>query len=804
MSRPPVIEALESRIAPAIVLTNPISDILVGAAQKTGFVELEQVVDPFVANAGHTLVKFTLNLDQDPNTAGLQLDTDPLTAGIQAPTVVIELYDDLAPLTVQNFLRYVQNPDTAADFLGTFFHRSVSGFVVQGGGYNASDVTHVNNFAPVHNEYSVERSNLRGTVAMAKVGSDPNSATSEWFFNLADNSANLDNQNGGFTVFGEVASGMNYVDQIAALATKNFGGAFTNLPLQNYTSGTPTKDNFITITGSQVVKPQAGTAPLGALTYELVGITDTTTMAASTAVKGTLTGSKLNLTYTGLSGVADVTVKITDPTDPTHPVTDTFRVTAMPNLITSIKTDSLTSIIIPGDSGTVNLTVSNTGGATYTGAIDLNVYLPKADASQNVPSADDIIGAATGKSVTIASGSSLTIAVPVKIAMELTTGTEAYHLLAAVAGAGTTPQQELFTDDQLALNGGYHALTSEFGNIPSRTISVQLADGSSQNTSFSGRAGAKLTYTTPDGKPATFSITGAGAGKITTVGDDLNLDVTGTDAASILNFTTTGRDTFHNLNVPNRIATMNLAQADFDGYLTLSSGAKTATFGNLTAGNQTMIIGTFDVLNSQKVALKFGSVTDLSIESDQNIASLTALQWLDPTGRRDVITTPSIGTINITGQVATAIRGDFEADVNVLNPVTVSAITVKGYLKDSTITTAGNIASVSLGGMLDSNLFAGTKARPTKLADFTAARTISKFAINGVSGDTVFFSNSQVAASTIATIVVRGIDTTDIDHDFGFVADKVTSYTRVGQPAKLNLSAPASIDRIGDYLLTIL
>jgi cyclophilin family peptidyl-prolyl cis-trans isomerase len=79
-------------------------------------------------------------------------------------------------------------------------------------------------------------SNVRGTIAMAKLGNDPNSATSQWFINLANNAANLDDQNGGFTVFGEVTAGMDVVDAIAALPLYDFGSAFTNLPLQNYSA----------------------------------------------------------------------------------------------------------------------------------------------------------------------------------------------------------------------------------------------------------------------------------------------------------------------------------------------------------------------------------------------------------------------------------------------------------------------------------------------------------------------------------------------------------------------------------------
>ena len=83
---------------------------------------------------------------------------------------------------------------------------------------------------------------------MAKLGSDPNSATSEWFVNLGDNSGNLDNQNGGFTVFGRVlGSGMDIVDAISALPINDFGGAFTNTPTINFT-GVITEDIFVRLT----------------------------------------------------------------------------------------------------------------------------------------------------------------------------------------------------------------------------------------------------------------------------------------------------------------------------------------------------------------------------------------------------------------------------------------------------------------------------------------------------------------------------------------------------------------------------
>ena len=144
----------------------------------------------------------------------------------------IELFDTAAQATVTNFLSYVQS----AAFDGTFFHRSVSGFVVQGGGFrwntSTNSVASVATSPPVVNEFSPLRSNLRGTVAMAKLGGNPDSATSQWFVNLANNAANLDAQNGGFTVFGQVlGNGMAVVDAIASLPVYNvnFGGTVGTL-----------------------------------------------------------------------------------------------------------------------------------------------------------------------------------------------------------------------------------------------------------------------------------------------------------------------------------------------------------------------------------------------------------------------------------------------------------------------------------------------------------------------------------------------------------------------------------------------
>ena len=130
----------------------------------------------------------------------------------------VKLFDAEAPITVANFLNYAVECSTACTYDNTIVHRSVPGFVIQGGGFRP-DRTNVAAGAPIINEFG--HSNTRGTIAMAKLGGRPNSATNQWFINLVDNSLNLDVQNGGFTVFGEVDSGMEVVDNIAKLSIVN-------------------------------------------------------------------------------------------------------------------------------------------------------------------------------------------------------------------------------------------------------------------------------------------------------------------------------------------------------------------------------------------------------------------------------------------------------------------------------------------------------------------------------------------------------------------------------------------------------
>ena len=144
-------------------------------------------------------------------------------------TIVVKLNPDKAPVTVENFKRYVNQNF----YDGLVFHRVIKGFMIQGGGLYANGTVKPT-YAPIKSEANNGLSNLRGTIAMART-SDPNSATSQFFINTVDNKF-LDNSlvSPGYTVFGKVVRGMDVVDKISNVQTETKYG-MQNWPVENIT-----------------------------------------------------------------------------------------------------------------------------------------------------------------------------------------------------------------------------------------------------------------------------------------------------------------------------------------------------------------------------------------------------------------------------------------------------------------------------------------------------------------------------------------------------------------------------------------
>lgn len=230
--------------------------------------------------------------------------------------VDVLMYEDDCPATVENFRRYSR----AGAYDNTIIHRSMANFVLQGGGFNYEYVGNFWNieqladlFDPVVNEY--QHSNVAGTMAMAKLGGNPDSATSQWFFNLRDNSANLDNQNGGFTVFGEVLdAGMaNVINPMAAVRVYNAGAPLDTLPLRNYDNSLTqlTDNNYLVFYDIYETS----------MTYSVTGNTNPN---LATPHIDPATGQLSVTAAQGVSGQSDITITATDREGKT--VSDTFTI----------------------------------------------------------------------------------------------------------------------------------------------------------------------------------------------------------------------------------------------------------------------------------------------------------------------------------------------------------------------------------------------------------------------------------------------------------------------------------------------
>ena len=143
--------------------------------------------------------------------------------------IVIELFDEAAPISSENFTQYVAD----GFFAETVFHRAIPNFMIQGGGMTA-DMNKKETRAPIKNEAANGEKNLRGTLAMARTG-EVDSATSQFFINLRDN-AFLDHgdRDFGYAVFGRVTDGMDVVDAIANVDTGNVAG-HQDVPLEAIT-----------------------------------------------------------------------------------------------------------------------------------------------------------------------------------------------------------------------------------------------------------------------------------------------------------------------------------------------------------------------------------------------------------------------------------------------------------------------------------------------------------------------------------------------------------------------------------------
>jgi cyclophilin family peptidyl-prolyl cis-trans isomerase len=400
--------------------------------------------------------------------------------------IPLVLTNSLTPNTVANFLAYINN----GEYDNTIFHRSVPGFVIQGGGYTNTG-TMIASLGSITSEAG--QPNVTGSIAMA-LSDGPDSATSEWFINLADNTdLNGTSDGGPFTVFGNVVyNGLTVSNDIAALPivddTGQGAGAWNTVPVLSGSNGstvsTEPADNLVTLT--PVIIP-------GGLTYSAVS---SNTSLVSVTVNS---GGSLSLVSHGAGGTATITVTATDMGGGT--AQSQFNVDVLTNKVAfaapvtgsatagstlspiTVDVENSSGTIITTDNSTVTLSYSKTGSSTIFGSTSLVA----------------VNGVATFSNLTLNSAGSYTFTASDGALASATSGTFVITPAAAskLVFAATPANTQIFStiSPEVAVD-----VEDQFGNVVNVSDNVTIAVASGPTQTLSGT----LTVAAANGV-ATFS-----------------------------------------------------------------------------------------------------------------------------------------------------------------------------------------------------------------------------------------------------------------------------------------------------------
>jgi cyclophilin family peptidyl-prolyl cis-trans isomerase len=311
----------------------------------------------------------------------------------------VELRNDVAPLHVANFLTYAQ----AGDYNNSFFHRAASfdgaatASIVQGGGFRLPLANEIPRRAPVPLEYNL--ANIRGTLAAAR-SQNVNSATSEWFFNVIDNTATLGPaNNSGYSVFGRVlGTGMTVVDAIAALPRVNASGTpdpnqlFGMLPVRNFTGGAVVDANVVVVNavsaatlfptggGRAILELTAQNSAPTVVALELSG--STLTMSPLNPGNATITVRAVDLNGNAAEGSFTISVAAIIPTFTSQPVSQT--VAAGTSVVFNSSASGAASYQWERNGAPISGATSNTLVINNTSAADVGSYVNVASSTLGV------------------------------------------------------------------------------------------------------------------------------------------------------------------------------------------------------------------------------------------------------------------------------------------------------------------------------------------------------------------------------------------------------------------------------------
>lgn len=638
-SHRPMLEHLEARQLLSATVSSVINPVLAHPSQPSNdSIDLStHFSDPTIPG---TLVKFDTTLG----------------------SFEVALTDAATPLTVQNFLSYVNS----GAYNKTVIHRnalltasggggspSAPADIVQGGGYvvQGDQLNHIPTSAPVNNEVATEtQGNVAGTIAMAKT-SDPNSATSEWFFNVHDNSSALDDpsNSGGFTTFGRViGNGMKIVDALAALPTVDLNSTFTTIPVVGISENRVADKHLIVRANNLVYVKKI--AVIGGMTW-------TAQSDNPFLVQPKVVGNTLSFVYaSGATGVADITVTATSA-DGASTASQTFAVT-------------VPDTTKPSQGPTA---VNDTPGNIPTGTT--TTLRPLANDT-------DSTAALSPSTLTIATQSAHGTAV-----VDTTTGYINYTPAAGYTG----PDSFTYTIKDI---GGHVSSPA--------TVSFTVVAAPTQVTLGNGHA-RQLTYTEPDGTVARLNI-GGGTAVVTFAGSSVqtttrggNITATGTDATVSSIVITNAKHQNASLSLTAHGGTdglANIGSITDSGSMSIINAPGAALTGNLNVGG----VGRLNLASTdhsvltignsvRRTALSLRNAADTNVIASSILTTVRSRQWTNTTGANVSIIAPRIGTL--------LVSGNFAANLDLSDSATdLGSARIGGQMTGGSWSLAGSVGAV--------------------------------------------------------------------------------------------------------------
>jgi peptidyl-prolyl cis-trans isomerase A (cyclophilin A) len=681
----------------AVSVANPVADFTLTSANKSNTIPLGGVFA-------------TTNLN---NVSGSVVRM-PVVFGVGANAVnsaiVLELYDQATPLTVQNFLNYVNG----GSYTNTIVHRTTTvgkdGIgVIQGGGFTYNPTSgqfgNVTTVTPVVNEFassprdSLGRVNVRGTISVART-SAINSGTSQFFINTTDNTA-LDNaaQGNQYCVFGKVIGGLSVADQINALPTYNgssLNSAFTALPLADYnTSNQLAPANVVRFTGASVVPANQVKSYFAYSVSSSSSLVTATLDANNNLVVSTATAAK--------PGQSTITITAMDLTGAA--VTETVKVTVgVPILAisygrTAVSTKSNAPALdlgaaFVGETATRTLTLKNTGNIT------LNV------GNIALPAGVSIVGNAP---TSIEPGATANL----------------------VLGLDTT---------SAAVRSGVVSITVP--NSPTSTfpVSAFVSDGVVLSGKPAPGAVSSVTYVDADGSRATFSLKGNGTARLEFTGTGLSLSVV--KRVATVTAATGGVG----------VSTVAFASGDATTALSAAVSRGTVNVGSISSGTGIKSLALKGVVVTDGVSIG-GGVNDIALAGlDSGTVSVAgSLKTL-------VLGDVAGSTVSVTGAVTTATAGMVLGSRWTVGGAS-TGLTAKS-VTGSTLAYTGGLGSLTVGGAVagSSVTAAGTvkKVSAASLTDSTlTASGLTSVTLTAKTPDA--FAGSLVSATQVGSLVVGGL-----------------------------------------------